>query len=346
MRVSYWTTACLDPRIEAVSKELEDLRTRFGAGRTVALSEHLTRSICWSRAGMGLHPRFQNALRALLPLLELFGDLNHVYAEVAPSTFLKGLRSRPTILTIASEKGDPREDLVRRCSAIVVQTRGMARRLVEAGVDAARIRLIYPGIDLGRFAPRSGAEVAPSRRVLFATFPRAQDEIRDRGVAFLLEVAAEHPDIEFDLVSRPWRSGGTALAAVKDELARRPRANVVLHEGVHADMSGFYHRNAFTVIPYMSAAGGKECPRSLLESLACGVPALVSRCAPFAEFVAEEGCGVVFEPSPSGFRAALEQGLADYPALSARAAASARRHFDLEQTLLAYTALYAEVLAA
>jgi glycosyltransferase involved in cell wall biosynthesis len=111
-------------------------------------------------------------------------------------------------------------------------------------------------------------------------------------------------------------------------------------------MSGFYHRNAFTVIPYMSAAGGKECPRSLLESLACGVPALVSRCAPFAEFVEEEGCGVVFEPSPSGFRAALEQGLADYPALSARAAASARRHFDLEQTLLAYTALYAEVLAA
>ena len=212
MRVSYWTTACLDPRIEAVAKELEDLRTRFGAGRTVALSEHLTRSICWSRAGMGLHPRFQNALRALLPLL-----------------------------------GDRGAD---------------ARDGAAPGGGGSRCR--EDQADLSRHRPRA----------LRAAVRCGGGAVASRAVRHLSARAGGN--------SRPWRSGGTALAAVKDELARRPRAKVVLHEGVHAVMSGFYHRNAFTVIPYMSAAGGKECPRSLLESLACGVPALVSRCAPFA----------------------------------------------------------------
>lgn len=40
-----------------------------------------------------------------MPVLELRGDLSHVYAEVVPEGFLGALGRRPTLMTIASEKG-------------------------------------------------------------------------------------------------------------------------------------------------------------------------------------------------------------------------------------------------
>lgn len=346
MRVSYWTTACLDARIEAVSKEVRDLRGHFRPSSVVAVSHHFRAPFSLTREGFCIRPELQPLLRQLMPLLELRADLNHVYAEVVPEGFLGALGRRPTVMTIASEKGEPLPEFLADCAAIVVQTRGMGRRLVAAGCDAQRVRLIYPGVDLSRFqAPAAGAAVRGPVSILFATFPRHAEELGERGVHLLLEAAAALPDVRFDLVSRPWRGAATALDAVKGRLARRRAPNVTLIEGLQADMAPLYARSRFTVIPYTRADGGKECPRSLVESLACGVPVLISRDAPFSEYVAERGCGVVFEASVDGFRQALGAGLADYAALSSRAAACAREDFDLGGTLRAYQALYDEVLA-
>lgn len=347
MRVSFWTTACLDARIEAVSKEVHDLQGHFRPSRVVAVSQHFRAPLSLTRGGLCVRPELQPLLRQLMPVLELRGDLNHVYAEVVPEGFLGALGRRPTVMTIASEKGEPLPEFLADCAAIVVQTRCMGRRLVAAGCDPSRVRLIYPGVDLSRFPARAASRGGPvPASVLFATFPRHAEELGGRGVHLLLEAAAALPDVRFDLVSRPWRGGGTALDAVKGRLARRPASNVVLLEGLQADMAPLYARSSFTVIPYTRADGGKECPRSLVESLACGVPVLISREAPFSEYVAERGCGVSFDPSAEGFARAVAVARDDYQGLSARAAACAREDFDLGATLRAYRALYAEVLAA
>jgi glycosyltransferase involved in cell wall biosynthesis len=347
VRIRYWTTACLDARIEAVSKEVHDLREHFRPSGVVAVSHHFRAPLSWTRAGICVRPELQPLLRQLMPALELRGDLNHVYAEVVPEGFLGALGRRPTVMTIASEKGEPLPEFLADCAAIVVQTRGMARRLAAAGCDPRRVRLIYPGVDLARFRPREGAPGSPGAvRVLFATFPRHAQELAERGVNLLLEAATALPAVRFELVSRPWRGGATALDVVKARLARRPTPNVELVEGLQADMSACYARSTFTAIPYTRPDGGKECPRSLVESLACGVPVLISRAAPFAEYVAERGCGVVFDGGAAGLRGAIDAGLDDYAALSARAAACAREDFDLGATLRAYRGLYDEVLAA
>lgn len=347
MRISYWTTACLDARIEAVSKEVRDLSTCFRPSSVLAVSQHFRLPLSWSREGTRVRPGLQPLLRQLMPALELRGDLNHVYAEVVPEGFLGALGRRPTLMTIASEKGEPLPAFLAGCAAIVVQTRAMAQRLVAAGCDAARVRLIYPGVDLSRFRgpPRAAPPPGPVR-LLFATFPRHAGELDGRGVELLLEAAARLPQVQFELVSRPWRGGATALDAVKARLARRSAANVELLEGLQQDMSACFARSTFTVIPYTRADGGKECPRSLVESLACGVPVLVSRAAPFSAYVRERGCGVVFDGDVDGLRAAIEAGRADYVRLSARAADCAREDFDLQATLLAYRSLYEQVLAA
>src|SRR5690606_3090518 len=127
-----------------------------------------------------------------------------------------------------------------------------------------RIELIYPGVDLSSFMPRVGAFRGGRPRVLFATFPRTAGELADRGVDFLLDAAAALPDVDFTFLSRPWRSGESALAIVQDALRTRKLFNVQMLSGVQSDMSGLFAEADFTVIPFATVDGGKECPRSLV----------------------------------------------------------------------------------
>jgi glycosyltransferase involved in cell wall biosynthesis len=98
------------------------------------------------------------------------------------------------------------------------------------------------------------------------------------------------------------------------------------------------------VIPYTTTDGGKECPMSLVEGLACGLPALVSAKLPFSEFVTEQKCGVVFDSTPDSLVAAIETGLRRYPELAVNAATAAGRCFSLENFLKRMEQLYSEVL--
>jgi len=344
VRIAYWTTACLAPEFEAVSKEVFDLAARFRDSRIFAVSPHI--AFKWSRRDrtLGLHSRLMPLLRAFIPFLERAVSLNHIYAEVTPWVYLSALSKRPTILTIASEKGDPDLRLLRRCRLIVTQTEAMRRRLADLGLPERSLRLIYPGIDLGSFSPRPSCMSTGRPKVLLATFPRSQEELASRGVLLLLEIAQACPNIDFTFVSRPWGSGDSARSFVEAWIRDKALQNVTLLEGIQNDMAEVYRRHDFTVIPYTQADGGKECPRSMIEALACGVPVLISDRAPFAPFIAAHECGAVFPCNPTGFAAALQNAAAGYRSSSLNAARVSRATFDLQVTLQRYAELYDELL--
>ena len=336
MRIAYWTTACLAPQFEAVSKEVFDLAARFRDSRVFAVNPHLPLTFSRKDRAVGFHSRFIPLLRAVIPFVEAAARLNHVYAEVNPWVFLKALARRPIVLTIASEKGDPVPELLNRCTLIVVQTEAMKRRLAGLGIPGDKLRLIYPGIDLTRFAPRESWSSGHRPSILFATFPRSEAELASRGVLLLLETAKKYPEIDFRFVSRPWGSGNTAQSAVAARIREYGLTNVRILEGIQSRMEDLYRRHDFTVVPYTQTDGGKECPRSLIEALACGVPVLISQAAPFASFIADHDCGVVFSCSPEGLAAGLETALGAYSRMSRNAARVARDAFDLNQTLREY----------
>ncbi|MGH8277554.1 MAG: hypothetical protein ACRETH_12760 [Steroidobacteraceae bacterium] len=70
MRIAYWTTACLAPEIEAISKEVFDLAAQFRDSRVFAVSPHLSVTISRGTRAVGFHPRFGPLLRAVFPLIE------------------------------------------------------------------------------------------------------------------------------------------------------------------------------------------------------------------------------------------------------------------------------------
>lgn len=282
-------------------------------------------------------------LRALIPIMERRGDVNHVYAEVSPWLYFRTLQKKPIVLTIASERGEVVPEFIERCSAIAVQTERMKEHLLAQGVAAQKLRLIYPGVDLSTFASSAKRPSARKSRILFATFPRTAEELELRGALFLIEVARRSPQLEFSLLARPWRAGGTALQAIKDVLETHKVPNVRLIEGMQDDMASLYAEHDFTVIPYTRSDGGKECPLSLVESLACGVPVLISNVAPFSTFVTRHSCGRVFGLSVPEFCEAVDTSMQTYARLSEQAVACAREYFDRQQTLRHYAGIYREL---
>src|SRR6266545_2386259 len=188
MRIAYWTTSCMQPEIEAVSKEVSLLAAHFRGSFRFGISPHYVLCASWKNRYVGFHPRFDPLLRIVIPWAEKYCDINHVYGEPTPWTFHKSLRSKPLVLTVASEKGSAEIDFLLRCRKVFVQTNSYYRKLSTLGMEPERMELLYPGVDLKRFRPRADALHRSGRpKILFATAPRTQAEMKSRGVFLLLD---------------------------------------------------------------------------------------------------------------------------------------------------------------
>ncbi len=342
MRPIYWTTCCLEPEIEAISKEVFELQAHFG-GYVVAMNPNLRAQLSIRRRVLGLNPAFYPALRATIPVMEKFADISHVYGEPSPWLYHKTLRSRPLVLTVASEKGDINPQFVARCAKIIVQSASFKERLLSAGVSPDRVEVIYPGIDLSQFNPATTlCRDLSSPRVLFATAPRTREELQGRGVPLLIDAARLQPQARFHLLFRPWKSGYTSLEPTRQLLNQHDLANVTL-TNEQANMADVYAAFDFTVAPFTSSDGGKECPNSVVEGLACGLPVLISSVVPFSTFVIEHDCGIVFKPDAKDLTLAIDKASQRYETLSRNARNAAEAHFSVSNNLAKIGRIYAEV---
>ena len=334
MKIAFWTTASLEPRYEAVSQEVLSLCQAFPRSWIFATNPHCIVRLLPRTRCVGLHPSFYPVMRAIVPLVERAFHLSHVYGDMTPWLFHKTLRRRPIVHTVTQDCPTPAVEFLKRASAVVLQTRATYDRVLTLGIEPGRVHLRFPSVDLDAFTPATGtAPSVTSPRILFATAPRTAEEMLGRGVFLLLDAAAAFPELHFRLLYRTWSSGYSSLQPTRQGIAERALGNVELTDGVVSNMAAVYRSYDFTVIPYTTPAGGKECPNSALESLACGVPALVSSACTFSRFVLENRCGCVFEPTPRGLRSAVDEGLRNWKAFSCAARAAAIEHFDAAKLL-------------
>jgi glycosyltransferase involved in cell wall biosynthesis len=345
MRIIYWSLTCLQPEIEAVSKEIFQLANNFKKSFIFGISPHYRLCCSYKNRYIGFNPRFDPLLRLIIPLLEQGCDINHVYGEPCPWIFYKTLKRKPLLLTIAAEKGMPRLDFLARCRKILVQTATFRQKLLALGVDKDRVEVAYPAVDLTSFRPYEPTmRLAGRPRVLFASAPRSEEEMKGRGVHLLLEAAKQSTNVHYRLLYRQWNSGYTSLKATQDRVNIEGLHNVMLTDDVVADMPSIYNQHHFTVIPYTTPDGGKECPNSLVEGLACGLPVLITTVSPFAYFVDENKCGVIFDPTPAGLVGAIEQGMSQYAELSGNAMRVAKEHFAEDVFLQRLERIYRQIM--
>ena len=347
MRIAYWNTSPLEPEVEAVSREVFSLAGAFPGSWILGFNPHLGLRFSPRKRCVGIGSRHYALARVLFPLLARRFDLHHVYGDLTPWIFHKTLRRGPMVHTVTQAVSGPESSFLQRCDAVVAQVPSVRDVVLRAGVHPAKVHLRLPGLDLSRYAPVDAQRApSPEPRILFATAPRAAEEMAGRGVNLLVEAAARAADLGFRFLYRTWRTGYTSLEATRRLIATSGVRNIELTDGVVRSMQEAYQAADLTVIPFTTADGGKECPNSALESLACGVPVIISRACPFAAFVEEHRCGVAFDPGADALVEAARTALSRWSELSRAARAAAEAHLDWKATVAFYQQLYTTLLDA
>lgn len=347
-RVTYWT-GWLSPEMEGCSREVFALTKEFPRSRVFGLSRHYQIRVSLRRRYVGINVRFYALFRLLAPWWDATSDVNHIYGSLSEWFFLRAVRRRPLILTVATIADPLERSAYAHVCRFVTHAERTTKQLVAWGFPPDHIRLIYPGVDLEVFRPSSRSASMPLPaprpdrdrfRIVFATTPNWKDGIRVRGVDLILEAARRLPDVDFYLLWRPWAGAEQLVEHVR---AAAPH-NVRISLGLVRDMAAVYQAADATIAPFLSESGTKICPTSLLESLACGRPLLVSSHVGISDLVRDERCGVVFEPTVDGLCEGVRELQRHHAVYSSHARPCAERHFDPETCREQHARLYAEIM--
>jgi N-acetylglucosaminyl-diphospho-decaprenol L-rhamnosyltransferase len=226
-----------------------------------------------------------------------------------------------------------------RAELVVAVSACVARDLDPGGRLDGKVRVIHPGVDLGRFRPRaSGRPGDPVAVVLGAIEPWKRPELALDAVAL---AARELPGLRLRLVGAPIGAAGEALLDRLRERAERPdlRGRVAFEGSVDAPESALASAGCL-----LHCADCEPYGRVVAEALAAGIPAVApAACGP-AEIV-EPGCGRLYTPGDAHAAArAVVEVLRD-PGETARMGAAARAVAERKLDARGMRARYAELLA-
>ena len=243
---------------------------------------------------------------------------------------------------------DPRQlaDKI-RAADWVVTCNGVTREHLRGLVgerDAAKIHLVYHGVDLAKFRPRDRpAEPDPplllsaGRLVAkkgFGDLLAACARLRDRGRAFRCLVVGEGPE-------RP------RLERELRELRLGDRVELAGSRSQEA-LAELYRQATLFALPCRVLADGDRdgIPNVLVEAMASALPVVATRISGIPELVSHDESGLLVEQgSPSELAEALERLLAD-AALRRRLASRARqeveKRFDSSANAQGLAALFHE----
>lgn len=339
-RVTYWT-GIWQPHREALSKEVQALRGLEGRRATVVSFSTGQRTSLLVRDGVfRLSGRRWLTLRLLAAALERQGDVTHVLGALDEWHLLRAVGRRPVLFTVA-HPGTPADlALHRKVALFAAETEALAGALRRTGVLPDRIRVIRPGVDLQRYAPKPSPPPHPFR-LLFASTPADPAEFDVRGIPLLVDVARRCPEVEILLL---WRTWGNTDAA-RDVFARlNPPSNIKMQRRAGRSMESIYQGVHATICAYADAFG-KSCPNSLIEGLSCGRPALVTRTCGLADLLETSEGGIAAARDPDDLVAAIERLRRHHARYCVAARALAEQCFDLRTFQSTYAELYAKLAA-
>ncbi len=233
--------------------------------------------------------------------------------------------------------------LLRRVAAI---SPAVQQRLLAAGIDPARVHVIWSAVDPDRLQPsatrsalRARLDAAPDTACLLV----AANLVRRKGVDVLLAAFAGLASRE---CAELWIAGdGPERAPLEAEAARLGVAEHVRFLGRRSDVPDLLEACDVFVLPSRLEGLGVAA----LEAMARSRPVIASAVGGLAETVVADQTGVLVPPDDApALTAALERLLADRALaqrLGAAGAARVAQQFLAAQMVASYEALYREILA-
>ncbi|MGP1387196.1 MAG: glycosyltransferase family 4 protein [Thainema sp.] len=256
---------------------------------------------------------------------------------------------QPVVQPMPHQYGWP----MRRFQQYITVSQQMKQDWSQAGLDCDRIQVIHNGIDVERFTPgdpaqiQQQAELSPQTRII--TYLGRLDP--GKGLETLIEAVAKVVQAQPDRVLKLWIIGRPVLhpspaaaAAYIESLQvladRLGLASVVKFRPFESQPLTIYQQSDLTVLPSTYA---EPFGRTLIESMACGTPALGSHVGGIPEILTGEFAAGLFPP---GDAAALAQRIINWldwrdhdPNLCDRTRQHVAHHFSLNQTVSQIEAL-------
>ncbi|MFQ5635939.1 MAG: glycosyltransferase [Gammaproteobacteria bacterium] len=218
--------------------------------------------------------------------------------------------------------------------------------LIANGVSPDKVVTIYKGHDLGWYRDTRAADLGglgvPEDAVTIACVANNRPR---KGVAVLIDAARylrADTRLHFLLIGH-----GMATDSIRDRVARGPLAD-------HFHLIG-YRENVLQLVAacdgsVLPATKREGLPKTVIESMALGVPAVVTRTGGNPELIVDGDSGYVVDPNDPAALAAALQRLADDPerarAMGAHARVRLQEHFNVDQGVRAHLRLYRELAAA
>lgn len=217
--------------------------------------------------------------------------------------------------------------------------------LIANGVSADKLVTIYKGHDLawydGIHAADRGELGIPADA--FAIVCVANNRPR-KGVHVLIDAARYLPadtNIHVLLVG-----GGMTSDEIRQQISTGPLADHFHTIGYRDDVLRIVAACDGSVLPATKREG---LPKTVIESMALGKPAVVTRTGGGPELIVDGECGYVVEPGDAKELAAALQRLADDPERARAMGVNARdrlaTRFNVEQGVDAHVRLYTELAA-
>lgn len=237
--------------------------------------------------------------------------------------------------------------IVRLARRIVVLTREQAAFFSTPD----KVRRIFNGVDLERFANRPAKQVArqhlglPLDALLFLQIGSIEiNKGQIRTLSAFEKLLPLHPRVHLALLGAAVEK--SAQHQIVEFLARRPAvAKNVVVAGVQQDVRPWLAAADCLLLPSLH----ESFPRAAMEALASGVPVIASRVGALSDMVEEGDTGWLIPPGDAEI---LFQRMADFCRLpeeirygfASRCQQSARKLFSLETHVQQICALYSELV--
>lgn len=270
-------------------------------------------------------------------------DLIHIVGSITGRIYSRLLERRPAVLTNASAIMINRlkecDNYWRKLDLIAVECNRDKELLLQHGVPAERLQVIYPGVKIPKSAPPLKNK---KFNILFASAPisSSADECVAKGVDLILEAARELQDCHFTLL---WR--GRHLDKAKRKIQQSATGNVTLHNEIIADMMQFYTQFHTVLLAPTHPEACKPCPHSLIEALAAGRPVIASRHIGIADLIDNEQCGVSCNADKESLLREIDRLRTSYERYQKQCLPTALRYFSCEAFVRNYREIYSRLLA-
>ena len=236
-------------------------------------------------------------------------DAHRVYPTGLVAAWLGRLYDRPVVITGRGEDmcrfpgrpviGGQIRSALRAATECVGISREIAEAMKANGAAPDRVSVIPNGVDLEKFRPLPKTE-ARQRLSLPADAKivvSVGDQFENKGFHILIDALPEilkaHPDVVVVIVGGPPRHGSDHGPQIKKRVRKNGLGSRVHFPGrrPHDELAWWY--SAADVFALMSGREGS--PNVLLESLACGTPAVATAVGGIVDLLSDPRLGILLQ---------------------------------------------------